>query len=173
MEVTIDGQTYTAQSGGITLLMHNSSNVLDSQPLVWNDGTQLTEEEYLSLKLGDLDVSTMYKTIRETFSEEEFSQLKEGKDCIEVGFQVSPNGDVLEVNWYIKISPRTLALFPARVKVFEDNIKKYVKFSQRADCSRLPSWRSFHQINFGDLGSLYINKPQRDPDFDGVAIGGL
>lgn len=173
MEVTIDGQTYTAQSGGITLLMHNSSNVLDSQPLVWNDGTQLTEDEYLSLKLGDLDVSTMYKAIRETFSEWEFNQLKTGKDRIEIGLQISPEGDVLEVNWYIKISPRTLALFPARVKVFEENIKKYVKFSQGADCSRLPSWRSFHQINFGDLNIHYMHKPQRDPDFDGVAIDGL
>lgn len=172
MEVTIDGQIYTAQSGGITLLMHNSSNTMDSQPLVWNDGTELTEDEYLSLKLGELDVPTMYKAIRETFTEEEFNELKAGKDRIEVGLQISPEGDVLEVSWYVKISPRTLALFPARVKVFEDNIKKYVKFSQEADCLRLPSWRSFHQINFGDLGCLYI-KANRDPDFDGVAIDGL
>ena len=170
MEVTIDGQIYKVQSAKILLLIHNSSNVKSKQPLVWNDGTELTEDEYLSLQLGDLDVSTMYQAIRETFSEEEFNQLKAGKDRIEVGFQVSPEGKVLEVNWYIRLTPRTLALFPARVKLFEDNIKKYVTYTPGVDANRLPSWRSFHQINFGDLGFLYIDKTRPDPYFEGEAI---
>lgn len=171
-EVTIEDQTYSWGSSSLTLMINNTANVLNNQWLTWNDGAMLTEDEYLSLKLGELDVSTMYKAIRETFTEEEFNELKAGKDRIEVGFQVSPEGRVLEVNWYIKISPRTLALFPARVKLFEDNIKKYVTYTPGVDANRLPSWRSFHQINFGDLGCLYI-KANRDPDFDGVAIDGL
>ena len=170
MEVTIDGQIYKAQSAKILLVIHNASNTYDDQPLVWNNGVQLTEDEYLSLQLGDLDVSTMYQAIRETFSEEEFNQLKAGKDRIEVGFQVSPEGKVLEVNWYIRLTPRTLALFPARVKLFEDNIKKYVTYTPGVDANRLPSWRSFHQINFGDLGFLYLDKTRPDPDFEGEAI---
>lgn len=169
MEVTIDGQIYKAQSAKILLLIHNASNTYGDQPLVWNNGVQLTEDEYLSLQLGELDVSTMYQAIQETFSEEEFNQLKAGKDRIEVGFQVSPEGKVLEVNWYIRLTPRTLALFPARVKLFEDNIKKYVTYTPGVDANRLPSWRSFHQINFGDLGSIYAKKTI-DPDFEGEAI---
>ena len=169
MEVTIDGQIYKAQSAKILLLIHNSSNVMSKQPLVWNDGTELTEDEYLSLQLGELDVPSMYQAIRETFTEEEFNQLKAGKDRIEVGFQVSPEGRVLEIYWYIRLTPRTLALFPARVKVFEDNIKKYVTYTPGVDANRLPSWRSFHQINFGDLGSIYAKKTIH-PDFEGEVI---
>ena len=142
---------------------------MSKQPLVWNDGTELTEDEYLSLQLGELDVPSMYQAIRETFTEEEFNQLKAGKDRIEVGFQVSPEGRVLEIYWYIRLTPRTLALFPARVKVFEDNIKKYVTYTPGVDANRLPSWRSFHQINFGDLGSIYAKKTIH-PDFEGEVI---
>ena len=170
MQIEVEGAVYSAQSSGRHLVIHNTSNTYDDQPLVWNNGVQLTEDEYLSLQLGDLDVSTMYQAIRETFSEEEFNQLKSGKDRIEVGFQVSPEGKVLEVNWYIRLTPRTLALFPARVKLFEDNIKKYVTYTPGVDANRLPSWRSFHQINFGDLGFLYLNKTRPDPDFEGEAI---
>lgn len=151
-------------------MINNAANVRNNQWLTWNDGTMLTEDEYISLKLGELDVSTMYQAIRETFSEEEFNQLKAGKDRIEVGFQVSPEGRVLEVYWYIKLTPRTLALFPARVKVFEDNIKKYVTYTPGVDANRLPSWRSFHQINFEDLGYLYVKKTPKDPDFEGEAM---
>ena len=56
------------------------------------------------------------------------------------------------------------------ISLENDNIKKYVTYTPGVDASRLPSWRSFHQINFGDLGFLYLDKTRPDPDFEGKAI---
>ena len=151
-------------------MINNLANLKSDEYLVWNDGKILDEDEYVSLKLGEVDVSTFYQAIRETFSEEEFNLLKEGNDRIEVLLTNTPDGRVIEVDFYIRISPRILALFPNRTKIFEDNIKKYIRYTPGEDAQRLPFWRSFHQINFGDLGFLYINKTRPDPYFEGEAI---
>ena len=169
-DVSIDGQTYHVTSLGYRLMINNLANLKSDEYLVWNDGKILDEDEYVSLKLGEVDVSTFYQAIRETFSEEEFNLLKEGNDRIEVLLTNTPDGRVIEVDFYIRISPRILALFPNRTKIFEDNIKKYIRYTPGEDAQRLPFWRSFHQINFGDLGFLYINKTRPDPYFEGEAI---
>ena len=169
-DVLIEGQTYHVTSTGYRLMINNLANIKRDEYLVWNDGKILDEEEYVSLRLGEVDVSTFYQAIRETFSEEEFNLLKEGNDRIEVLLTNTPDGRVIEVDFYIRISPRILALFPDRTKLFEDNIKKYVTYTPGVDANRLPFWRSFHQINFGDLGFLYLNKTRQDPDFEGEAI---
>ena len=169
-DVSIGGQTYHVTSLGYRLMINNLANIKSDEYLVWNDGQILEEEEYVSLRLGEVDVSTFYQAIRETFSEEEFNQLKEGNDRIEVLLTNTPDGRVIEVDFYMFISPRILALFPDRTKLFEDNIKKYLTYTPGVDANRLPFWRSFHQINFGDLGFLYLDKTRPDPDFEGEAI---
>ena len=151
-------------------MINNLANIKSDEYLVWNDGQILDEEEYVSLRLGEVDVSTFYQAIRETFSEEEFNLLKEGNDRIEVLLTNTPDGRVTEVDFYIRISPRILALFPDRTKLFEDNIKKYLTYTPGVDANRLPFWRSYHQINFGDLGFLYLDKTRPDPYFEGEAI---
>ena len=169
-DVSIDGQTYHVTSTGYHLMINNLANIKSDEYLVWNDGQILDEEEYVSLRLGEVDVSTFYQAIRETFSEEEFNLLKEGNDRIEVLLTNTPDGRVTEVDFYIRISPRILALFPDRTKLFEDNIKKYLTYTPGVDANRLPFWRSYHQINFGDLGFLYLDKTRPDPYFEGEAI---
>ena len=169
-DVSIDGQTYHVTSTGYHLMINNLANIKSDEYLMWNDGQILDEEEYVSLRLGEVDVSTFYQAIRETFSEEEFNLLKEGNDRIEVLLTNTPDGRVIEVDFYMFISPRILALFPDRTKLFEDNIKKYLTYTPGVDANRLPFWRSYHQINFGSLGFLYLDKTRPDPDFEGEAI---
>lgn len=171
--ISIEDQTYEVLSTGYRLMINNTANVKSDELLKWNDGRIVEEDEYISLDLGTLNLSSMYQAIRETFTKEEFEELKAGNDRIELFLQNTPDGRVIEVGLYVRITPRTLALFPSRAKVFEDNIKQYVHYTTGEDNHRLPSWRSFHQINFGDLGHLYIDKTKQDPDLDGVAIGGL
>ena len=104
-DVSIDGQTYHVTSTGYHLMINNLANIKSDEYLVWNDGQILDEEEYVSLRLGEVDVSTFYQAIRETFSEEEFNLLKEGNDRIEVLLTNTPDGRVTEVDFYIRISP--------------------------------------------------------------------
>lgn len=170
VQVEVEGTVYSAQSTGRYLLINNASNTLDRVPLVWNDGTQITAEEYSDLDLGELDLVSIQKVICETFSKEEFKQMKEEDVFIRIFMQVNSTGKVIEVGCFIKLTPCTLNLFPARIKRFEEQLKQHLKFSVGKDSHRLPSWRCFYPLYFKPLDILYLDKAPRDQYFEGEAI---
>ena len=137
------------------MTLSNVENELGNQDIVWTDGTPLTEREYSRIVIGDIDVSGFYRAIRETFSEEEYKVLEDGKDRIEVALVVSPNGEILEVGWSIYVTPRTDAITPDQFALFEQNIKKYVTYTVTEDMKRVQFFRTIHNLNFGLLGVKY------------------
>lgn len=143
------------RAGNVFMTLDNVTNELGDQKIVWTNGNPLTEKEYIHLEIGDIDVNGFYKAIRETFSEEEYKVLENGKDRMEVSFVVSPKGEILEVGWSIYISPRTDALTPDQFALFEQNIKKYVTYTVTEDMKKLQFFRAIHNLNFGMLGVKY------------------
>ena len=108
------------------LYLNNIANVLDNELIVWTDGTVVEENDYLSLKLGELNTGSVYRAIRETFTESEYHILESGKDWMDVLFVIDPCGKILEVDFTINVSPRTEAISPDKYALFEQNLKKYV-----------------------------------------------
>lgn len=144
------------RAGNVFMTLDNITNELGDQKIVWIDGTPLTEKEYNLLEIGEIDVNGFYKAIRETFSEEEYKVLEDGKDRIEVALVVSPNGEILEVGWSIYVTPRTDAITPDQFALFEQNIKKYVTYTVTEDMKRVRFFRTIHNLNFGMLGVSYF-----------------
>lgn len=139
----------------VFMTLDNVANELGDQKIVWTNGTPLTEKEYNLLEIGNINVSGFYKAIRETFSEEEYKVLENGKDRMEVALVVSPNGEILEVGWSIYVTPRTDAITPDQFALFEQNIKKYVTYTVTEDMKRVRFFRTIHNLNFGMLGVQY------------------
>jgi len=146
------------------LYLNNIANVLDNELIVWTDGTVVEENDYLSLKLGELNTGSVYRAIRETFTESEYHILESGKDWMDVLFVIDPCGKILEVDFTINVSPRTEAISPDKYALFEQNLKKYVTYSITEDMARLQFWRTYHRFDFASLGILYKNQ---DP---GIAL---
>ena len=144
------------RAGNVFMTLDNITNELGDQKIVWIDGTPLTEKEYNLLEIGEIDVNGFYKAIRETFSEEEYKVLEDGKDRIEVALVVSPNGEILEVGWSIYVTPRTDAITPDQFALFEQNIKKCVTYTVTEDMKRVRFFRTIHNLNFGMLGVSYF-----------------
>lgn len=138
------------------LYLNNIANVLDNELIVWTDGTIVEENDYLSLKLGELNTGSVYRAIRETFTESEYQILESGKDWMDVLFVIDPCGKILEVDFTINVSPRTEAISPDKYALFEQNLKKYVTYSITEDMARLQFWRTIHNLNFGMLGVSYF-----------------
>ncbi len=138
------------------LYLNNIANVLDNELIVWTDGTVVEENDYLSLKLGELNTGSVYRAIRETFTESEYQILESGKDWMDVLFVIDPCGKILEVDFTINVSPRTEAISPDKYALFEQNLKKYVTYSITEDMARLQFWRTIHNLNFGMLGVSYF-----------------
>lgn len=145
------------------LYLNNIANVLDNELIVWTDGTVLEENDYLSLKFGELNTGSVDRAIRETFTESEYQILASGKDWMDVLFVIDPCGKVLEVDFTINVSPRTEAISPDQYALFEQNLKKYVTYSITEDMARLQFWRTYHRFDFASLGILYKNQ---DPGVD-------
>ena len=143
------------RAGNVFMTLDNITNELGDQKIVWIDGTPLTEKEYNLLEIGEIDVNGFYKAIRETFSEEEYKVLENGKDRMEVALVVSPNGEILEVGWSIYVTPRTDAITPDQFALFEQNIKKYVTYTVTEDMKKVQFFRAIHNLNFGMLGVQY------------------
>ena len=152
-EITFD----VIKIGDVFLMLDNVENVKGDQAIVWTDGTRLTEKEYSRIAIGDIDVSGFYRAIRETFSEEEYKVLENGKDRMEVLFVVSPEGSILECSWFINLTARTKNITPDQFALFEQNIKKYVTYSVTEDMKKLQFFRAIHNLNFGMLGVKYRN----------------
>lgn len=150
-EITFD----VIKIGDVFLMLDNVENVKGDQDIVWTDGTPLTEREYGRIAIGDIDVSGFYRAIRETFSEEEYSVLENGKDRMEVLFVVSPGGSILECSWFINLTARTKNITPDQFALFEQNIKKYVTYTVTEDMKKLQFFRAIHNLNFGMLGVKY------------------
>ena len=144
------------RAANLFMTLDNVQNELGDQPIVWNDGTRLTVEEYENLMLGDIDVAGVYKAIQATFTEEEYKVLEQGRDRMEVALVVGPDGKVLEVAWSIYVTPRTDAITPDQFALFEQNIKKYVTYTVTEDMKKLQFFRAIHNLNFGMLGVSYF-----------------
>ncbi len=156
------------RAANLFMTLDNVQNELGDQPIVWNDGTRLTVEEYENLILGDIDAAGVYKAIQATFTEQEYKVLEQGRDRMEVALVVGPDGKVLEVGWSIYVTPRTDAITPDKFAEFERNIKRYVTYSVTEDMRRVPYFRTIHNFNFGLMKVLYKNEAIKLPTVDAL-----
>lgn len=146
-----------------TMYLTNLSNYKNNQPIVYTSGEAVYEEDYDEMVFGDIQRTTLIEAIEATFTTEEIDEFVVGNDKIESMMVVSPTGRVLEISFYIDISPRTLAVSPDQYAQFEQNLKQYVRFDVGPDDPRLQFTRSICTIYFRQLF-----RPRREinPDAD-------
>ncbi len=139
-----------------SISLYNVQNRLIDSDLVYADGTYVTEDEYDRMVLGKLDMQTLEKAVMETFTEDEYRSLSDHKDQMTLLFVKSPEGRLAEVGFMIDASPRTLGFPPEKYALFEENMKKYVRFSVTEDEKQLRFSRAFYFLHFENLHLHYL-----------------
>ncbi len=139
-----------------SISLYNVQNRLIDSDLVYAGGTYVTEDEYNRMVLGRLDMQTLKKAVMETFTEDEYRSLSDHKDQMTLLFVKSPEGRLAEVGFMIDASPRTLGFPPEKYALFEENMKKYVRFSVTEDEKRLRFSRAFYFLHFENLHLHYL-----------------
>lgn len=142
--------------GGLTLYLNNVESQWINSDLIYADGTYVTEDEYDRMVLGKLDMQTLEKAVMETFTEDEYRSLSDHKDQMTLLFVKSPEGRLAEVGFMIDASPRTLGFPPEKYALFEENMKKYVRFSVTEDEKQLRFSRAFYFLHFENLHLHYL-----------------
>ncbi len=129
--LTADGITFTVKNKyGVYYNLENAQNVVSHRPTEYLDGTNAEPWDY---DPGEIDVESFKKAFTETFTEEEGARLRDGKDAIWVILVKNNRGEVLEVSFSARISPRTSAIPPSKYALYERNLKKYVRWKTITD----------------------------------------
>ena len=132
--------------------MDNVTNELLNKPIVRLDGKPLTLEEYEALEEGELDIPSVQTAFRETFTESEYRALQAGKDYMSLYMNISPEGRMTEVVFFIAGTPRTRAVPPEKYALLEKNLKTYLRYRVSDDEKRLQFFRLDVPIAFRSLG---------------------
>ena len=129
--LTADGITFSVESiYNVFYRLQNAENVYSHRPTEYLDGTNAEPWDY---DPGEIDVESFKKAFTETFTEEEGARLRDGKDAIWVALVKNNRGEVLEVSFSARISPRTSAIPPSKYALYERNLKKYVRWKTITD----------------------------------------
>ncbi len=161
--------TFHVTSSGISYFLDNVTNVLLSQPIVWQDGRRVTREEYETLKEGELNIESVKKAFRETFTEQEYHALKEGKDYMSLYMNINSEGRMTEVLLYFDDTPRTRAIPPEKYALLEKNLKEHLRYTLSEDEKKLQFFRIDVPIAFQYLGLHYLKFSDDDrPNIDSL-----
>lgn len=145
------------------MYLSNILNYKEDQPIVYTSGEAVYEEDYDEMVFGDIQRTTLIEAIEATFTAEEIDEFVVGHDKMGAMMVVNPTGRVLEISFYIDISPRTLAVSPDQYAQFEQNLKQYVRFDVGPDDPRLQFTRSICTIYFRQL---FRPRHEINPDAD-------
>ena len=138
------------------IALSNAANELLDQPIVRLDGTELTEAEYEDLSVGELEAGTLQQALLQTFTQEEYKALVQGKDVMRLLLVQRFDGCIAEVAFFIRDSPRTAALPPEKYALLERNIKSYVRYSLTAEEKQLKFVRMEIILNFAKMRLFYL-----------------
>ena len=157
--LTADGITFTVKNKyGMYYEVENAQNVVSHRPTEYLDGTNAEPWDY---DPGEIDVESFKKAFTETFTEEEGARLRDGKDAIWVILVKNNRGEVLEVSFSARISPRTSAIPPSKYALYERNLKKYVRWKTITDDEKkLNIMHETRELIFSYLVPYKIRKPK-------------
>ncbi len=144
--------TFEVRSNGLDIILDNVTNELLNKPIVRLDGKPLTLEEYEALEEGELDIPSVQTAFRETFTESEYRALQAGKDYMSLYMNISPEGRMTEVVFFIAGTPRTRAVPPEKYALLEKNLKTYLRYRVSDDEKRWQFFRLAVPIAFRSLG---------------------
>lgn len=144
--------TFEVTSSGVRLILNNVTNELLSKSLAWRDGRLVTPDEYDAMEVGDLDVASVKQAFRETFTEQEYNILKDGKDCIYLYMNINAEGRMTEVAFFITATPRTRAIPPEKYALLEKKLKEHLRYTLSEDEKKLQFLRLDVPIAFQYLG---------------------
>jgi len=161
--------TFKVSSSGLGLILENVENEWSHKPIMWLDGKWLSEPEYEALAEGQLDISSVKKAFRETFTEDEYKALVAGKDYMSLYMTMSTEGQVIDVTFFITISPRMVAVAPEKYALLENNLKRYVRYAVTEDEKKLKFFRLDIPIAFQSLHLRYSDF-DRGPIIDAEQI---
>lgn len=156
VELSVDGITYDVTHTPGVIALSNAANELLDQPIVRLDGTELTEAEYEDLSVGELEAGTLQQALLQTFTQEEYKALVQGKDVMRLLLVQRSDGCIAEVAFFIRDSPRTAALPPEKYALLERNIKSYVRYSLTAEEKQLKFVRMEIILNFAKMRLFYL-----------------
>ena len=156
--LTADGITFTVKNKyGMYYEVENAQNVVSHRPTEYLDGTNAEPWDY---DPGEIDVESFKKAFTETFTEEEGARLRDGKDAIWVILVKNNRGEVLEVSFSARISPRTSAIPPSKYALYERNLKKYVRWKTITDDEKkLNIMHETRELIFSYLVPYKIREP--------------
>lgn len=155
--------TYEVGYAWDQLFLFNVANVKDNERLVFADGSFVREDEYDGISPGEMNLSSLKSAVRETFTEAEYRVLSDGGDQLDVYLVESLEGKILELDFIIRVSPRTLALPPEKYALLEKNLKKHVRFTVTEDEKKLQFIRTIITIDFKAVGLNYLNFKGGEP----------
>ncbi len=156
IDVSADGITYDVTHTPGVIALSNAANELLDQPIVRLDGTELTEAEYEDLSVGELEAGTLQQALLQTFTQEEYKALVQGKDVMRLLLVQRFDGCIAEVAFFIRDSPRTAALPPEKYALLERSIKSYVRYSLTAEEKQLKFVRMEIILNFAKMRLFYL-----------------
>ncbi len=161
--------TFEVKSSGITLFLTNVTNELLNKSLAWRDGRLVTPEEYDAMKEGELDIPSVKRAFLETFTEQEYTLLKDGKDYMYLYMNINSEGRMTEVAFFITTTPRTLAIPPEKYALLEKNLKEHLRYTLSEDEKKLQFFRIDVPIAFQYLGLHYLKFSDDDrPNIDSL-----
>ena len=145
-------------------IINTNYTLYDLEPIDWQ-GNVVLPDDYIG---ADVDTDSFVQAFIETFSAEEISLLRDGSPATRINIYVTKNnvGVVLEVVLSIWKTPITTAIPPEQWILYEQNLKRYVKWKGvTKDEQNLQFMHQYFRI---DKRALQKRFPRREinPDAD-------
>ena len=145
-------------------IINTNYTLYDLEPIDWQ-GNVVLPDDYIG---ADVDTDSFVQAFIETFSAEEISLLRDGSPATRINIYVTKNnvGVVLEVVLSIWKTPITTAIPPEKWILYEQNLKRYVKWKGVTEDEQ--NLQFMHQYFRIDKRALQKRFPRREinPDAD-------
>ena len=147
-------------------IINTNYTLYDLEPIDWQ-GNVVLPDDYIG---ADVDTDSFVQAFIETFSAEEISLLRDGSPATRINIYVTKNnvGVVLEVVLSIWKTPITTAIPPEKWILYEQNLKRYVKWKGVTEDEQ--NLQFMHQYFRIDKRALQKRFPRREINPDAEII---
>ncbi len=150
--ITAGGITYEVLYNRVLGLCNRANIYINEPNLYYQNGEMVENMEEYNAANATMQSDMQARAVREAFGDIRIKLLRKYyESIIRIYYVVGPNGDTLEVAFYIDALPELLSTPPSVFAKLESLLKKYVKWDVNETGKRLKFSHMGSHVNFHNI----------------------